>query len=125
MDQQLMKKAQKRVEEKKGFFGHLGAYLAMGVFFLVMNILTWEGEFWFFYPMVPWGAGLLIHYFSVFGLPFSRVLSADWEEQELAREVKRLQQNSSSQSPAPDEEFLDLKELEKRKARDWQDEDLV
>ena len=125
MDQQLMKKAQKRVEEKKGFFGHLGVYLAMSVFFLVMNILTWDGEFWFFFPLLPWGVGLLIHYFSVFGLPFGRVLSADWEDRELAKEVKKLQQRSNSQSPAPGEDFLDLKELERRKAQDWQDEDLV
>ena len=125
MNQQLMKKAQKRVEEKKGFFGHLGVYLAMSIFFLVMNLLTWDGEFWFFFPLLPWGVGLLIHYFSVFGLPFGRVLSPDWEDQQLAREVKKLQQKSTGRSGAREDDHLELKELEKRRAQDWQEDDLV
>ena len=125
MDQKLLKKARKRVEEKKGFYGHLSVYLAMGVFFFTMNVLNWDGEFWFYFPLMPWGVGLLIHYFSVFGLPFNKILSADWEEQQMAREIRQLEKTSKTSRTVSSDERLDLKELNRQKAQGWKDEDLV
>ena len=55
-----------------------------------MNILKWEGEWWFFFPLLPWGIAISIHYLSVFGFPINKILSADWEEKELQKEMKRL-----------------------------------
>lgn len=82
-------RARKRVKVKKGFFGHLSAYLAVSIFFLVINIATFDGEFWFFYPMLGWGIGLMIHYFSVFGIPGIGKFDADWEEREIMKELNR------------------------------------
>ncbi len=125
MDEKLMKKAKKRVEEKKGFYGHLSTYIAMAIFFMVMNFVTWDGEFWFFFPLLPWGVGLLIHYFSVFGLPFNQILSSDWEDKELAKEIQRLQQKKGVDVSEISDEQLELRELEKQKSKDWREEDLV
>jgi len=84
MDQQY-KAAQKRVKQKKGFFVHFAVYLSVGLFFFLMNLATFEGDWWFFFPLLPWGMGLGIHYLITFGFPGSGVLSREWEEKELQK----------------------------------------
>jgi hypothetical protein len=132
-EKDIYKKAKKRVKQKKGFFTHFGTYIAVGIFFLLMNIFTWEGEIWFVFPMLPWGAGLLIHYFSVFGLPGSKVLSREWEEKELDKEIEHLQRvnrklgikNRLTAGRHRHEDGLDLRELDKQKEELFDEEDLV
>ena len=109
-----LERAKKRVEDKKGFYTHLSVYLSVGTFFFVMNILTWSGEFWFFFPLLPWGIGLLIHYFTTFGLPFSKILSADWEEEQLTKELQKIEREENIGVELRDN--LELKELEKRQS---------
>ena len=122
-ENEKLKRAKKRVEDKKGFYTHLSVYLSVGAFFFAMNMVTWSGKFWFFFPLLPWGIGLLIHYFTTFGIPFMDVLSSDWEEKELAKELRRIDKKTASSFEKNDE--LELKELAKRKATDWEDDDLV
>ena len=134
-EQRIYKQAKQKVEKKKGFYKHLSAFIAVGFFFVAMNVATFfNGDadaphLWFFYPMLPWSIGLLIHYFSIFGLPGSNALSEKWEEEELAKELARLRRMQQGRlgAPAEPEEGLDLKELEKEKeARtNWEEEDLV
>lgn len=101
--------------------GHLGVYLAAGLFFLVINLITMEnGILWFYWPMIPWGMGLLIHYFGVFGLPGTNELVEKWELEETARELKRMrgeQENLLDSGVSEDE--LELKDLkgERQKSR--------
>ncbi|MEM9822642.1 MAG: 2TM domain-containing protein [Bacteroidota bacterium] len=131
MEEHIYKAAKKKVEDKKGFFGHLGVYISVGLFFLAINLLNFRGEVWFFYPLLPWGMGLMIHYFSVFGLPG---LSSDWEEKELRKEINKLRSSVEMDEdyeedyepmnrPRMDEE-LELKEFKKLR-REWDDSDFV
>ena len=122
-ENEKLKRAKKRVEDKKGFYTHLSVYLSVGAFFFAMNMVTWSGKFWFFFPLLPWGIGLFIHFFTTFGIPFMVVLSSDWEEKELAKELRRIDKKTASSFEKNDE--LELKELAKRKATDWEDDDLV
>ena len=127
MEEYIYRKARERVRKKKGFYGHLSAYLAVGVFFLVMNMVTDPWDLWFFYPMMPWGVGLLIHYFGVFGLPGrEKVLTKSWEEREMEKEMQRLRRKHQPPEEAP-KDFLDLKDIrkEKVKSKKWDDSDLV
>ena len=133
-ERDIYKQAKDRVEQKKGFYKHLSAFIAVGFFFLTMNLITFvNGEadagLWFFYPMLPWGIGLLIHYFTIFGLPGSKALSEAWEEEELAKEMARLRRMRGGrlEPPAEEDEELNLKELEREKQlrTNWKDEDLV
>lgn len=131
-DQQIFKKARQRVEKKKGFYKHLSAFIAVAFFFLAINMASFfsgDTTLWFFFPMLPWGIGLLIHYFTTFGLPGSRALSEKWEEEELAREMERLRQGrlEAPGKPVEKEDGLELKELEEEKElrRSWEEEDLV
>lgn len=45
-------KAQKRVEEIKGFYGNLISYFVVNSGLLVLNLLTSPRHLWFFWPML-------------------------------------------------------------------------
>lgn len=88
-------KAVKRVEEIKGFYGNLTAYIAVNVGLLVLNLVTSPEYLWFFWPMLGWGIGVIFHGMKVFNwIPF---FGKDWEDRKM-------------------KEFI---EQEKRKKEDW------
>ncbi|TRX16457.1 2TM domain-containing protein [Flavobacterium franklandianum] len=73
--------AKKRVEEIKGFYGNLIAYVVVNIGLMVINLLTSPAYLWFFWPMLGWGIGVVFHGMKVFNyLPF---LGKDWEEQKI------------------------------------------
>lgn len=88
-EQNMYLKAQKRVEDIKGFYGNLTSYIVVNIGLMVLNLVTSPEHLWFFYPMIGWGIGVIAHGMSVFNyMPF---LSSDWEEkkiQELMRKEK-------------------------------------
>ncbi len=116
--EQDYERAKKKVKERKGFYGHLTAYLATGIFFLAINMLNFDGDIWFYWPLLGWGIGLLIHYFNVFGLPFVGRLDEDWEEKEIQKEL-----DENMEIEEYDE--LELRALEKHRRRNYNNDDLV
>jgi hypothetical protein len=127
MEKDVYDLARKRVKKKKGFYGHLSAFIAVSIFFFIMNIATWgeSGEWWFFFPVLPWSIGLIIHYFSVFGLPGTDIMTRDWEEREIEREARRIRGYSKPMPDLEEDDDLELKELRRVKDERWADEDLV
>jgi hypothetical protein len=82
--------------------------------------------------MIPWLVGLMIHYFTVFGLPGTGIMAEGWEEAELEKEVRRLLRQERMESgrlpDLPDEEEgLELKnpEVIRKKDSRWEDKDIV
>ena len=74
-------KAKKQVEEIKGFYGNLTAYIVINIFFLILNLKTSPEHLWFFWPMLGWGIGVIVHGFKVFNyMPF---LSKNWEDKKI------------------------------------------
>lgn len=129
MEDKIYELARKRVKEKKGFYLHFSVYLAVGAFFFIMNALTYYDsyEWWFFFPLMPWGVALTIHYFSVFGLP-GGALSHDWEERELRKEIQRLRTKVGRLEQPDREDRLDLPPLRKdqvRRGQQWSEDELV
>jgi len=83
-------KAQKKIEEIKGFYGNLAAYIVVNIGLAVLNFATSSQHLWFLYPALGWGIGLVIHGINVFNyMPF---LSSDWEE----RKMKELMDKEKS-----------------------------
>lgn len=132
MNDYIERRARRRVKQKKGFYGHLSAYIAVGIFFFMMNIFTMEnGEVWFMFPLMPWGAGLLIHYFSVFGLFGKNTI--DWEVKEFEKEKERLRRKFKVEDHEDEyDDYLDLQEAPemqpepRRSGRSrWTDQDFV
>lgn len=80
-EKEQFERAKKRVGEIKGFYGHLTAYVAVNIFFLVINLLTSPEHLWFFWPMLGWGIGVTMHGLRVFNyMPF---FGKEWEERKL------------------------------------------
>lgn len=129
MSDQITRQAQKRVKQKKGFYKHLAAFIGVGFFFFAMNIFTLfeEGpEIWFFFPLLPWSVGLIIHYFNVFGFPGTGALTPEWEEKQIQKEIKTLRRKMGhTQDGHLDQDGLELKDIQKEKAGNWDRDDLV
>ncbi len=92
-----MRRARKRVEELKGFYWHLAAYLAVNLFISISkvsrNIVSGEGfneaffdfgtfAIWFF-----WGIGLAFHAVKVFS--FNPLFGKDWEERQIQKYIEK------------------------------------
>lgn len=128
MNDKIYREAKRQVAKKKGFYSHLSSFLAVGMFLFFINWMTDPFDLWFLYPVLSWGIALFIHYCSVFGLPGTDILSEKWEERELENEMERLRKKGNYyeppklDAPIPNNEELELKELERKK---WREDDLV
>jgi hypothetical protein len=122
MTNEKLKKARERVKKKKEFYSHLSTYVVMGIFFFVLNAVTAFGSWWFHWPLLGWGIGVLFHYFDVFGLPGVGDISDEWEAREIEAEMRRM---GGSETEETDE--LELKEMQKERAekKRWDDSELV
>ncbi len=125
MHEETYEQAKKVVKKKKGFYSHFAAYIAVGAFFLIMNILTFDdsGEWWFFFPMLPWGIGLAIHYFSIFGLPGTDILTKEWEQRETEKEMRKIYEERDDFDIDDQLELKERKAIKKKKG--WSDGDFV
>jgi len=80
-EQNIYLKAQKRVEDIKGFYGNLTMYVLIITGLAILNLVTYPKFLWFFYPMAGWGIGVIIHAIAVFNfIPF---FGRDWEEKKI------------------------------------------
>jgi hypothetical protein len=131
MEDYIRKRAYQQVKKKKGFYSHLAVFISVGIFFFLINILSMSSgdtELWFFFPLLPWSIGLLIHYFSVFGLPGTNILTKDWEDTEIEKEMQKLRQKMRQYSESESNEKMELRELDKEKVkqnRNWSDDEIV
>lgn len=80
-------KAKKRIEEIKGFYGNLTAYIVVNIMLFVINMVTSPEHLWFFWPMLGWGVGVAFHGMRVFNyMPF---LGKDWEERKMKEFIEK------------------------------------
>ena len=80
-EEERFQQAKKRVEEIKGFYGNLTAYIVVNLALLFINLKTSPDHLWFYWPMLGWGIGVLFHGLRVFNyMPF---LGKDWEERKM------------------------------------------
>lgn len=84
-------KAQKRVEDIKGFYGNLWSYIIVVTGLAILNLVTYPKYLWFLYPAIGWGIGVLIHWMQVFNyMPF---LGRDWEEKKIRQLIEKEKSN--------------------------------
>ncbi len=84
------KEAKKKVEEEKKFYGHLGVYVVMNMFFVVLNLVTSPDHLWFYWPMLGWGLGLFLQGVRVFT---NIGLSKKWEEKRIERHLRNKRED--------------------------------
>ncbi|MFV8464986.1 2TM domain-containing protein [Flavobacterium sp. LB1P62] len=87
-------KAKKRVEEIKGFYGNLVAYIVVNIGLLAINLLTSPKHLWFYWPMLGWGIGVVFHGMKVFNyMPF---IGKDWEEKKIKEFMDKEKENKET-----------------------------
>jgi hypothetical protein len=58
--------------QHEAFENHLRGYLGFLGFFFVINLVTSPGRWWFYWPVMVWGAFLVMHAFGTYG-PYAPV----------------------------------------------------
>ena len=83
------KRARERAEAIQGLYIHLLVYVVINAGLFAINWFTRgdDGVWWFYWPMIGWGIGLLIHVLVV----VAPVFSSEWVE----RRAERILNNRS------------------------------
>jgi hypothetical protein len=89
-DEQRYQKAKERVQEIKGFYIHFLIYLFVNAGLFLINFFSSPGHWWFYWPLIGWGIGILAHAMGVFGL--AGFLGKEWEE----RKIKEIMEKEES-----------------------------
>jgi len=99
-DEELRRNAREIAEAKFGFYIHLAVYAVVNSFIFLIwwfsgGIYVWIFP-WFVFPIVFWGAGLLVHYVCVFtpysGLGyFERKTEQEYQKLKRAEEERRVE----------------------------------
>lgn len=84
--------ARKRLENLKGFYWSLFAYIIVIPFLMFVNFKTsWQQHKWFFYPMLGWGVGLAFQAYEVYGK--DKYFGKSWENRKLEEFMKEEETN--------------------------------
>jgi len=75
----------KVVEAKLGLYVHVAVYLLVNAGLIAVNLATDPEHFWFQWPLIGWGAGLVLHAAIVLGSTKGGSIKA-WM---IARELKK------------------------------------
>ena len=54
-----------KIFQNRGFLIYFGAYVAVNVLLLAINLLTTPNTLWFYWPLLGWGIGLAGHAYLV------------------------------------------------------------
>jgi len=79
-------RAKKKVENLKEFYRHLAVYLLINVLIFAINLYTFQGYWWFIYPLGGWGIGVAMHGLSVFE---DRDSNSKWEEKKIKEYMEK------------------------------------
>ncbi|MFC1874706.1 2TM domain-containing protein [Chloroflexota bacterium] len=89
-EQEVYEEARKRVKAKRGFYGHLGAYLVVNAILIVIWALSdadmGTANMWFLWPLCIWGAIVLINFLQVFVFK----TSIGREKADIDKEVEKI-----------------------------------
>ena len=86
MDEQARyEEAKKRVAELRDFYQHLVVYAVVNAILFTINILTSPRYYWFFWPLLGWGIGIVFHALSTFGAFWGK----SWEERKIRELMDR------------------------------------
>jgi polyferredoxin len=66
-EDELRRRAVKRLQAKAGFWMHLAVYLAVNAFLVMIWFFTGTGFFWPIFPIAGWGIGVAASAWDAFG----------------------------------------------------------
>src|SRR5687767_12722443 len=77
--------ARKQAKEQRDFYANLASYAVVMVLLFVIDLLS-GGSWWFFWPMLGWGVGIVMHAASVFG---ENRFGPAWEDRKTQQLLER------------------------------------
>jgi hypothetical protein len=84
--------AKKKVENIKGFYGNFISFIVVNIFLFIINIIYSPEHLWFFWSLIWWGLGVVIHGLKVFdAFP---VFAKGWQE----KKIKELMDKEKSRN---------------------------
>ena len=86
-NQEAYQRAKKRVAAKFRFYIHLGVYIAVNSLLIIINLSTSTQSFWFKWPLIGWGIGVLFHALGVFVFSGRSDIKQQMIEKEMRREA--------------------------------------
>ncbi len=82
MDHQLNIIIQKRLKDLKGFYTHVFSSFLILPFIIFINLKTVPQFHWFWYAVIAWCIGLLIHWLNVFKFSKSKIKN-NWQQRKI------------------------------------------
>jgi uncharacterized membrane protein len=82
-EEELRDRAKRRIEAKRGFYSHLGAYVGVNLMLVGIWATTGAGYFWPIWPMLGWGVAIVIQAWGTFARP-------SVTESAIQKEMERL-----------------------------------
>ncbi|MEM2954424.1 MAG: 2TM domain-containing protein [Candidatus Nanoarchaeia archaeon] len=75
-------------EEKRDFLAHLSVYVLVNTLLIVSNLIFSPKVIWFFYPLIGWGIGIVMHYLNVRWIE-NRIKEKEAKAEYRAKEAKK------------------------------------
>jgi hypothetical protein len=73
-------RARSRLAAEKGFYVHVATYVIVIGCLFIINAMT-GSRWWFIWPALGWGIGILVHALATFGLV--GFMGREWERRRL------------------------------------------
>lgn len=89
--------ARKQAKEQREFYAHLTTYAGIMVLLFFIDLLSGDG-WWFFWPMLGWGIGIVAHAATVFG---ENRFGPAWEERKAQQLLERATETPPARNDAP------------------------
>ena len=85
-NEKIRQRAEKRVEELRGFYIHCVTYFIVNLGLFGINFFLTHGHWWFIYPLLGWGIGLVMNGVAVWKNGF---WGEAWRERKIAELIDK------------------------------------
>ena len=93
--------AERRVRQRMELWWHLGSYIIVNIFLVIIWAITGAGYPWFIWVMIGWGIGIAFHIMHY----FITIHGESRRERMVQKEMGKLQRKQgSAEEPQPPEE---------------------
>ena len=91
---ELRRRAEQRADAKIGFRKHFIAYAIVNAALVAINFLTGAPPYWFVWPLLGWGIGVVAHFAAVY------IDDGAARERAVMAEMERLRDRDRGAGPA-------------------------
>jgi hypothetical protein len=86
-EEERYKIAQKRVNEIRGYYGHLTVYVIVNITLFLIWFFTNRGSYmWFLWPLGAWGVAIILQTLNIF--VFSK---GNWEQRKIKEIMDKIE----------------------------------